>query len=63
MLYRHVAREVAAVEGGFFGLDVDKGYPHGDVFSRWVYLAYNNNNLSLRDKTKVHSCIKQYKRT
>jgi len=41
MLYGHVTRKVATVEGGLFRLDVDKEYHHGDVFSGWVDLAYD----------------------
>jgi len=35
---------VATIEGRLFGLDVDKGYSCGNVFSGWVDLAYNKSS-------------------
>ena len=32
---------MAAIEGKLFGLDVNKEYHHGNVFSEQVDLAYN----------------------
>jgi len=30
------------MEGRLFQLDIDKEYPHGDMFSKWVDLAYDS---------------------
>ena len=36
------AMQVYCKKDELFGLDVNKGYPHRDVFSRQVDLVYNN---------------------
>ena len=34
--------QVCCKEDKLFELDVDKGYPHRNVFSRWVDLVYDS---------------------
>jgi len=56
MPHKCVARKVAAIENRLFGLDVNKGYLHGNVFSRCMDLVYVRHGSywgrSLQDKLR-----------